>query len=218
MNTKLLAGLVVACTCLVALAGQSTNRYAIALDADDIGGIVTGPNGPEAGVWVIAETSDLPTKFARIVVTNEQGQYVVPDLPKANYTLFVRGYGLVDSPRVKAERGKVVDLKAVTASDARAAAAIFPAGYWLSLLHVPDKSEFPGTGPGGNGISSNLKAQGDWIRLVKSGGCTGCHQLGTRGTRQVPKELSVFPTSKAAWERRIMSGQAGSNMVTTIAQ
>ena len=39
--------------------------------------------GPEAGVWVIAETTDLPTKFARIVVTDDRGRYVIPDLPKA---------------------------------------------------------------------------------------------------------------------------------------
>src|SRR5262252_6605192 len=68
----------------------------ITIDGDDIGGVVTGPRGPEAGVWVIAETNDLATKFANIVVTDDQGRYVVPDLPKANYTIWVRGYGLVD--------------------------------------------------------------------------------------------------------------------------
>ena len=66
---------------------------------DDVGGVVTGPKGPEAGVWVIAETTDLPTKFARIVVTDDRGRYLLPDLPKANYAVWVRGYGLVDSPK-----------------------------------------------------------------------------------------------------------------------
>jgi len=51
----------------------------------EIGGVVTGPSGPEAGVWVIAETDGLPTKFARIVVTDDQGRYLVPDLPAASY-------------------------------------------------------------------------------------------------------------------------------------
>ena len=46
---------------------------AIPIDPDDIAGVVTGPRGPEAGVWVIAETSDLPTKFVRIVVTDDAG-------------------------------------------------------------------------------------------------------------------------------------------------
>src|SRR5690348_18272002 len=69
--------------------------------ASDIGGVVTGPKGPEAGVWVIAETTELPTRFVRIVVTDDRGQYLVPDLPKANYNVWVRGYGLVDSPKTK---------------------------------------------------------------------------------------------------------------------
>src|SRR5262245_32696958 len=72
---------------------------AIAVDSDDLAGRVTGPSGPEAGVWVIAETKDLPTPFAKIVVTDDQGRFLVPDLPAANYNVWVRGYGLVDSPK-----------------------------------------------------------------------------------------------------------------------
>ncbi len=87
---------------LVALAAvpasaQQAPAAAVAIDNDDIGGVVTGPKGPEAGVWVIAETRDLPVRFIKIVVTDDQGRYVVPDLPKANYDVWVRGYGLVDS-------------------------------------------------------------------------------------------------------------------------
>ena len=107
------------------------------IDTDDIAGVVTGPSGPEAGVWVIAETSDLPTKFARIVVTDEQGRYLLPDLPQASYEVWVRGYGLVDSPRQLAEPGTTLDLTATTAPDARAAAEYYPAGNWYSLLQVP---------------------------------------------------------------------------------
>jgi hypothetical protein len=40
--------------------------------ASDIGGTVTGQNGPEVGVWVIAETTDLPTRFRKIVVTDRE--------------------------------------------------------------------------------------------------------------------------------------------------
>ena len=94
----------------------------ITIDSDDIGGVVTGPRGPEAGVWVIAETNDLATKFAKIVVTDDQGRYVIPDLPKANYTVWVRGYGLVDSPKVQSAPGKLVNLTA-TAAPTEAAAA-----------------------------------------------------------------------------------------------
>src|SRR5437867_13038841 len=106
----------------------------VAIDADDIGGVVTGPSGPEAGVWVIAETTDLPTRFARIVVTDDQGRYVVPDLPKATYKVWVRGYGLIDSPKVDGEPGKPLNLRAVPAPNAAAAAQYYPAIYWYSML------------------------------------------------------------------------------------
>ena len=85
----------------------------VAIDKDDIGGVVTGPKGPEAGVWVIAETRDLPVRYIKSVVTDDQGRYVIPDLPKANYDIWVRGYGLVDSPKVKSEPGKQLNLTAV---------------------------------------------------------------------------------------------------------
>ena len=57
----------------------------IQINNDDLGGVVTSSKGPEAGVWVIAETTDLPTKYVKIVVTDDRGRYLVPDLPKANY-------------------------------------------------------------------------------------------------------------------------------------
>ena len=100
---------------------------AVRIDADDIGGVVSGPRGPEAGVWVIAETRDLPTKFVRIVVTDDRGRYVVPDLPKASYDVWVRGYGLVDSAKVQASPGRLLNLTAVPAPNPRAAAEYYPA-------------------------------------------------------------------------------------------
>src|SRR5262249_3169938 len=95
------------------------------IDADDIGGVVTGATGPEAGVWVIAETTEFQTRFARMVVTDDFGRYVIPDLPKANYSVWVRGYGLVDSPKVKTEPGKIVNLTAVMAPNQAAAAQYY---------------------------------------------------------------------------------------------
>ena len=111
-----LSGAAIALAAVLAAApAELRAQTAVAIDNDDIGGVVTGASGPEAGVWVIAETTDLPTRYAKMVVTDDQGRYVVPDLPKAKYKVWVRGYGLVDSPKVDGEPGKQLDLKAVAA-------------------------------------------------------------------------------------------------------
>src|SRR5690348_7610807 len=117
----------------------------IKIKAVDIGGVVTSAQGPEAGVWVIAETTDLPTRYIKEVVTDDRGRYLIPDLPAANYTVWARGYGLVDSPKVQTRPGKIVDLKPSVAPDVKTAAQIYPANYWYALMKVPEKSEFPGT-------------------------------------------------------------------------
>src|SRR5207245_11119410 len=97
-------------------------------------------------------------------------------------------------------------------------AAQYDAGCWVSLLRVPEKGEFPGTGDSGNGMSSNIKSRAEWVRIVKSGGCLACHQLGTKGTREIPADLGHFESSAAAWQRRIQSGQAGAQMLGTVSQ
>src|SRR5262245_57507181 len=175
-------------------AQQARGGAAVAIDPDDIGGVVTGPRGPEAGVWVVAETTDLPTRFTRIVITDDQGRYVVPDLPKANYDVFVRGYGLVDSPRVKAAPGRQLNLTAVSAPDGRAAAQIYPPSYWLGLMEIP-KGELS---------EQNLLGQ------VKE--CVVCHQLGDKATREIPKSLGTFASSADAWDRRVDVGPSGTAM------
>ncbi|MBI3790922.1 MAG: carboxypeptidase regulatory-like domain-containing protein [Gemmatimonadetes bacterium] len=200
----------------LALSSALLTAQSVAPGPTDIAGTVRGPRGPEAGVWVIAETKELPTHFVRIVVTDDSGRYLIPDLPRAAYDVWVRGYGLVDSRKVRARIGTVVNVQATPAPDARSAARIYPAGYWLSMLKVPAETEFPGTGAAGNGIAPTMKSQQDWIRTVKSGGCTACHQLGTLGTRVVPEAYRAMGPAAAQWERRVQSGQAGPQMLATI--
>lgn len=212
---RLASGMLVAVALLLMSLTSISARQpaAVSVDADDLGGVVRTTKGPEAGVWVIAETTDLPTKFVKIVVTDGQGRYLLPDLPKAIYSVFVRGYGLVDSPKVSAAPGKSLNLTAVVAPSEHAAAQYYPAGNWFSMMRIPEGSEFPGTGPTGNGISPNVRSQAEWLRRIKSGGCTACHQLGTKATREIPAELGSFPSLAHAWERRLESGQAGGNMI-----
>ncbi|WP_270934241.1 carboxypeptidase-like regulatory domain-containing protein [Falsiroseomonas oryzae] len=190
---------------------------AVQVGAGEIGGVVTGPNGPEAGVWVIAETTDLPTRFAKIVVTDERGRYLIPDLPAASYRVWVRGYGLVDSPRVEGTPGRALDLRATPAPTPAAAAEYYPGMYWYSMLRIPPADQFPGTGdgPGGNGIPANLRNQAGWIDAVKQT-CQSCHALGSQHVRRPGETLGHFANSYDLWMRRIQSGQAMNNMAGSI--
>jgi len=182
---------------------------------DDIVGRVIGEEGPEAGVWVIAETADFDTSFRRIVVTDEQGRFLVPDLPDAAYDVWVRGYGLRDSKKTDAAPGDAVSLTVETATPAEAA-QIYPANYWYSLLEVPPASDFPGTGPRGNGIGTAMKTQADWIDRMKDG-CQLCHQLGNHATREMPMlDLGSFDSTEDAWNYRIQAGGAGPAMSAEI--
>ena len=196
------------------LNAQQSTESQIRIGGSDLGGVVTSAKGPEAGVWVIAETADLPTKFAKIVVTDDQGRYVIPGLPNASYSVWVRGYGLVDSPKLQARPGAIVNLTAVEAPTPAAAADYYPALYWYALLKIPGKSEFSGSGR--NGIPPALQTQEQWLDIVKTDGCYTCHQIGDKATRTIPKELGHFESPVAAWERRIQSGQASGAMVNAI--
>ena len=204
----------------------------VSVDADNIGGTVTSANGPEAGVWVIAETDDLGTKFRKIVVTDDHGQYLLPQLPTANYRIWVRGYGLVDSPAVVSTPGKVLNLTAVIAPTPQAAAQYYPANYWFSLVTtIPPKSAFPMTIPPSKPLPGPpdpvklthgspapprpvgptvIKTQGEYIRAIKN--CGACHQPGVKASREISPLLAqygTFKTSYDAWERMLSAGQLG---------
>ena len=199
-------------------AQQPAAPPAVAIDANAIGGVVTSRLGPEVGVWVVAETKDLGTRFAKSVVTDDRGRYVIPDLPKANYRVWVRGYGLVDSEKVASEPGKALNLTAVVAPSLAAAAQYYPAAYWYSMVKIPDKSRFPGTGDKGNGIPENFKTQDQWLNFIKTNGCGNCHQLGNYATRTISEALGKFESSQEAWSQRLSVGPAGHDMVNFITQ
>ena len=165
-------------------------QQSVAIDPDDIGGVVRSAEGPEAGVWVVAETDDLPTKFIRIVVTDDQGRYVLPDLPQATYQVWVRGYGLVDSTPVNGRVGQTLNLTAVLAPTPRDAAEVYPASYWFALAEVPE-------GP---------IAQTELTTQVKF--CIACHPLGSKITREIPTHLGTVSSHLEAWDERVLAGVA----------
>src|SRR5256885_1793404 len=183
---KTLAASLLGTALFIAAPMGANAQPAAGVKADEIGGVVTGAKGPEAGVWVIAETKDLPTKYVRIVVTDDQGRFLIPGMPKANYDVWVRGYGLVDSAHTKTALGKSVSLKSVAAPNEAAAAEYYPAIYWYSMVNIPAANLFPGTGPSGNGMPITLKDQGMWLGYMKTDSCHSCHQLGDQLKRTNP--------------------------------
>jgi hypothetical protein len=191
-----------------------------------ITGTVTGEKGPEAGVWVIAETNDLGTKMIKTVVTNDQGRYLLPELPVVNYKVWVRGYGIVDSAPIDAKpSANQVALKVASAKTPAEAAKVYPGDYWLSLLAPPAKNLFPGTGdktdtnPTGNGLGTRMVDQDHWIDQLKKG-CNFCHQLGNTLDRDVQHVWDAKPdlakTHLAAWEWRLGVGVRGNSMQQTM--
>lgn len=211
----LTAALVGLCTVMGNAGASEAKPGALKVNAADIGGSVSGAKGPESGVWVIAETDDLPTRLAKVVVTDDRGRFLIPDLPKAKYRVWVRGYGLIDSPKVVATNGRKLKLRAVAAPTAAAAAEFYPGVYWYSMLKIPDKSEFPGTGASGNGIADVMKQQSYWVDSIKNS-CQSCHALGSKGMRTVPREFAEKGDSVTAWAHRTQAGQAMTNMALTL--
>ena len=189
----------------------------VPVDAQSISGVVLNEGKPEAGAWVIAETESLPTKFRKIVVTDDQGRFVVPALPEASYQIWVRGYGLRDSRPVPAARGERVTLAARTARTPQEAAKLYPPNYWLSLFQPPAKEALPPIYP----------TREHWVGQVKLD-CMLCHQMGIQLTRiwpypddwihvweredtmmQYAKRHGIDPlkTALADWNKRIEDGE-----------
>jgi hypothetical protein len=203
-------GIAVLVTALPArLSSQPNTAGTVRIDQDDIGGVVSSPNGPEAGVWVIAETRDMDIRYIKAVVTDAQGRYVLPDLPAATYDVWVRGYGLVDSPKMRSGPGRTLNLTAVPAPNEAAAAQYYPAIYWYAMLKIPAKDQF-----GGNSDIPEPITQQEWLTIVKNRSCVGCHQLGNLATRTIPH---AFGIGAEGWRRRTQSGQAGASMTGQLA-
>ena len=197
------------------LQGAALWADAVKISQKDIGGQVLGDHGPEAGVWVIAETKDLPTKFAKIVVTDDKGRFVIPQLPSANYEVWVRGYGLVDSGKTQTTPGKTLQLRAVTAPSPKAAAQYYPGMYWYSLLEIPAKEDFAKDSPKHMDMAPGMKSQSAWIDTVKNM-CQSCHALGSQGIREVPEKFHSLGNSLTAWAVRTQAGQAQPYMATVL--
>ena len=201
---------IVVAAAVAAFAGVAAAQTGAAGETS-IAGVVRSADGPEAGVWVIAETDDLETGFRKIVVTDDDGRFLIPELATAAYSVWVRGYGLADSEPQAAQPGDTLELNVGLAATPREAAAVYPANYWYSLIEVPPAADFPGTGD--NGINPAMRTQEHFIDGLKDG-CQLCHQLGNEATREMPMvDLDEFDSTAAAWAFRLGTGATGSSMI-----
>ena len=198
---------------------QQSSPPAVSIDADDIGGVVTGRNGPEAGVWVIAETTELGTRFAKMVVTDDRGRYLIPDLPQANYSVWVRGYGLVDSPRVASDARPHREPHRGAGAERKGRSGVLPRHLLvLDARRFRTRACFPARGPTATGCRLTTRTQEQWLNAVQLNGCGNCHQLGDKATREIPAALGAFDSSLDAWRRRLVSGPAATSMTTFISR
>ena len=176
-----------------------------------ITGTVTSTSGGEGGVWVIAETDDLPTPFRKIVVTDDDGYFLIPDVPDVWFEVWSRGYGLLDSAKTSVRPGSEVLILPDIAPTAIDAAQIYPANYWYSLIQVPATEQFPGTGSSGNGINPNMENQAQWIDGLKDR-CQLCHQMGNLATRVIA-DAEGYASVRDGWDQRVQSnGQMDDQM------
>ncbi len=185
---------------------SASNISTIEFDSDDIAGVINGENGPEAGVWIIAETNDFETRYAKVVVSDDDGRFLIPDLPDADYEIWVRGYGLTDSVKVSARPNTLVYINVEQAPDRRAAAQLYPAAYWYSMLKLPQQSEVVDLDGGLN----------KYLWHIKNRDCLACHQMGNIATRTIPEIFSEIESPEAQWVRRMSSGQAGNRMTSAL--
>ena len=184
--------------------------------AADIKGVVTGPKGPEAGVWVIAETTDLPTKYAKVVVTDDKGRYLIPELPKGNYAVWLRGYGLVDSPKVQTPPGKTVNMKADAAASEGKRPSTTPACTGTRCSRSRRRASSRAPARRATASRRDIKTQEAWVDTVKSS-CQSCHALGSHGIRTVPKMfIEGSANSVRGVGTRTQAGQAMTNMATSL--
>ena len=148
-----------------------------------------------------------PTTERKIVVTDGEGRFLLPDLPPADYSVWVRGYGVEDSAKASAKPGATLDIQVSEAGSAVEAARIYPASYWLSMFRPPESDP-------------------SWTADFKLG-CQLCHQVGSLMTRYRTREMFEQDLQKATfmhhkadwlgrpalldalaeWSERIMAGE-----------
>ena len=192
------------------LVAQAQQPAAVAVDADDIGGVVTGAKGPEAGVWVIAETG---TADSIREDRRHRRSRPVPDPGPAEGELRRLG------PRLRPRRFREGQgharphpgLDRESRAEPARRRAVLPRRLLGVDDQLPRHERVPRQGRQRRRRDGHEPGS---VRLPREvgrhlGSCFTCHQFGDKATRETPKSLGTFANSHDAWLRRIQSGQVG---------
>ncbi len=200
---------------LIATAPQvHAQDSSIKIKANDIGGVVSSTKGPEAGVWVIAETTDLPTRYIKEVVTDDRGRYLIPDLPKANYTVWARGYGLVDSPKVQDRTGQDGGSEAHHRSrrQNRRARFIQPT-IGMPCSRSRPRANSPARAPRATASRRTSRPRANGFTSSRPIAASPATNSATNTRARIPRMFANLGSPAKEWLRRVESGQAGHAMV-----
>ena len=152
---------------------------------------------------------------SRIVVTDDRGRYLVPDLPKATYDVWVRGYGLVDSPHVRTGVGRHAQPDRGGGAGCACRRSVLSGGLLVLAAARPGEARVPRDRRQRH--RAGHEEPGRLAQKLEVGRVLGVSRAGDEGHARDPGRVRTMPSTDA-WQRRILSGQAGANMMTGMTQ
>ena len=199
-------------------AGAASPPVNVAIDADDIGGVVTGANGPEAGVWVIAETTDLPHQDSpRSSSPTTRAATSSPICRRPTTTSGCAATASSIRPRSTASPGKRLNLTAVPAPNDDGGGRILSGDLLVLDAQDAGQERVPRHRDQRQRHSRTMKTQSQWLDSVKTNGCVRCHQLGNKATRTIPEALGAVQDPAMRRGRAASSpARPAANMISNI--
>ena len=199
-----------ACAALVAAAAPERSRWRRRTTTASSAAPSPSTDGPEAGVWVIAETDELedgvPQDRRHRRRTGSTCCRSCRTRPSRSGSAAT---GWSTPEPVAARPDQELDLTAVVAASPQEAAQVYPL-HLLAVAHQPARrARVPGHRSRGQ---RHQPADGQPGRVDQQPeGLQRCHQVGNKRTREIP-DLDDFDSARSAWADRVQRGQRGSLM------
>ena len=106
--------------------------------------------------------------------------------------MWVRGYGLVDSPKVQTRAGQDAESDGRRRAERKAAAQYYPGRLLVFAAQRAGQERIPGHGRRQRHLAETSRARLIARGTSKTGSCMTCHQLGDKATREIPARLGTF--------------------------